>query len=440
MKIMFKHTCLVVLALCLVSLAMAYPLDGREGSGIRRLTGYQFAQTLPQGPKVAPGGLLDTKDISLTLVHQQVGPDFDELPVEPELQKSLESIFKSRDPSYSAVVIDISKPEDIAWAAIQPDIRQNAGSVGKILTMLALFDSLARTFPEVNDRERVLRDSNIYAGNWVISDHHGVPKFSEQSGTNQSSIIETTDNFQLSEWMDHMISASANAAGSVVWREAMLLRKFGNAYPLSPEASEQFFNDTPKTQLGALSLQVINEPLLAAKLNHDNFRQGSFWTSTGQARIPGTRSFATARELARHLWRMEQGRLIDAWSSLEMKRYLYMTKRRYRYVYAPELAQSAVFFKSGSLYQCEKEEGFTCGKYMGNVRNMMNSVVVVESLPGAAQYYRYIVALMSNVLKINSAWDHSRLGAAIHEAVLTRGVVKVKEEGDRQNIQDAGKS
>lgn len=440
MQRFFKNTCIVLLTLCAVSLALAYPLDGRERSGIRRLTGYQLAQTLPQGPKVAAGGLLESKDISLTLANQQVGPDFDQLPLEPELQNSLESIFKSRDPSYSVVVIDLSKPENIAWAAIQPDIRQNAGSVGKILTMLALFDSLARAFPDVKERERVLRDTETYAGNWVISDHHGVPKFSEESGTNQSSIIQTTDNFYLSEWIDHMISASANAAGSVVWREAMLLREFGDTYPLSRETSEQFFTETKKTRLGELSLQVVNEPLVAARLNHEDFQQGSFWTSTGKARVPGTKSFATTRELARYIWRMEQGRLVDAWSSLEMKRYLYMTKRRYRYVYAPELAQSAVFFKSGSFYECQKEEGFTCGKYMGNVRNMMNSVVVVESLPGASQYYRYIVAMMSNVLKINSAWDHSRLGAAIHEAVLTRGTVKVREDGDVQMIQDAGKS
>ena len=34
-----------------------------------------------------------------------------------------------------------------------------------------------------------------------------------------------------------------------------------------------------------------------------------------------------------------------------MKRYLYMTKKRYRYVYAPELANAAVYFKSGSFYR-----------------------------------------------------------------------------------------
>jgi len=133
--------------------------------------------------------------------------------------------------------------------------------------------------------------------------------------------------------------------------------------------------------------------------------------------------------------RMEQGRLVDNWSSLEMKRYLYFTRNRYRYTYAPELNESAVYFKSGSLYQCQQEEGFTCGKYMGNVKNYMNSVVIIESLD---QKTRYIVSLMSNVMKINSAWDHSRIGAAIDEAVKLRKPVKIKESGTAAEIHEAG--
>jgi hypothetical protein len=60
---------------------------------------------------------------------------------------------------------------------------------------------------------------------------------------------------------------------------------------------------------------------------------------------------------------MEQGRLVDEWSSRQIKRLLYMTERRIRYAYAPVLHDAAVYFKSGSLYSCQKEEGFKCGKY-----------------------------------------------------------------------------
>lgn len=132
---------------------------------------------------------------------------------------------------------------------------------------------------------------------------------------------------------------------------------------------------------------------------------------------------------------------MDAWSSLELKRYLYLTRKRYRYSYAPELNEAAVFFKSGSLYDCKPEEGFRCGKYRGNERNLMNSIAIVETPARPAEGVaarRYIVALMSNVLRMNSAWDHSRLAAAIDEAVRTRSATTVKEAGSATAVQDAG--
>jgi hypothetical protein len=52
--------------------------------------------------------------------------------------------------------------------------------------------------------------------------------------------------------------------------------------------------------------------------------------------------------------------------------------------------------------------------------------------------HRYLVALMSNVLRKNSAWDHSRLGAAIDEAVRTRARIEVREEGAPGEVTDAG--
>ena len=107
--------------------------------------------------------------------------------------------------------------------------------------------------------------------------------------------------------------------------------------------------------------------------------------------------------------RLEQGKVVDVWSSLELKRLLYMTEKRIRFASAPRLAKSAVYFKSGSLYKCKEEPGFECGKYMGNVFNYMNSVAIVEKPEGRV----YMVALMSNVLKVNSAVEHQTLATYI---------------------------
>ena len=66
-----------------------------------------------------------------------------------------------------------------------------------------------------------------------------------------------------------------------------------------------------------------------------------------------------------YLLKMEQGILVDEWSSRALKRLIYMTERRIRYASSPALRDAALYFKSGSLYSCQPEEGFKCGKYKG---------------------------------------------------------------------------
>lgn len=421
--------------------AAPYPINGRKVSGIRRLDGYVKAQE--EGPKslrLVPGAKLPLEAVALNLVGKNESFDVATTAQDPKLAAAIAGIFKARDPSYSLAIIDITDPEHPAWAGLREDRAQYPGSVGKILCMTALFDGLRRAFPDPEVRARVLRETQVVASDWVVTDSHKVP-YTTGDGGLRFARIQLGDSFTLSEWVDHMVSSSANAAGSIVWKEAILLREFGSSYPVSKEKEDAFFKDTPKSRLTALSQIVINEPLVAAGLDLAKIQQGTMWTRTGQRRIPGIASFATPRELARWLLRLEQGRLVDAWSSLEMKRYLYMTKRRYRYVYAPELSEAAAYFKSGSLYECKAEEGFRCGKYKGNVKNFMNSIAIIETpaTHGPGQK-RYIVAMMSNVLRVNSAWDHSRVAAAIDAAVRTREAAKVVDEGSALDQTESGRS
>jgi hypothetical protein len=116
---------------------------------------------------------------------------------------------------------------------------------------------------------------------------------------------------------------------------------------------------------------------------------------------------------------MEQGRLVDRFSSLEIKRLIYLTDRRIRYASSPELVDDAVYFKSGSLYSCKSEAGFVCGKYKGNAKNYMNSLALVESI-GRTPQLRYITVVLSNVLRKNSAEAHQELATSIHKLIETR--------------------
>ncbi len=431
---------LLVLGLTAHTAVQAYPLDG-DDSGIRRLQGQRTLQERKGGPKLHPGALLSQDDIRLHLEDRPAW-NLDPTDRDPGLQAALDGVFKNRDPSYGVLVVDISDPTNLRWAGVREERNQVPGSVGKILCMTALFDGLRRAFPDIEQRKRLLREHWVDATDWVISDSHKVPRLDPAGGGLIHAVIRPGDRFTLGEWVDHMISPSANSAASTVWKEAMLLRAFGQDYPPSREQENAYFRGTPRAELQALAQAVINDALQAADLNPDQLRVGSFWTKTGKQKVPGVGgSRTTPRELGRWLLRLEQGRLVDAWSSLEMKRFLYMTKRRYRYVYAPELARAAVYFKSGSLFRCVPEEGFKCGKYMGNAQNAMNSVVIVES-PAAAgpDQKRYLVALTSDVRKVNSAWDHSRLGAAIEEMVRSRQAVKVRDSGNEGEIKSSGKS
>ncbi|MBF4983713.1 hypothetical protein FNJ87_04990, partial [Nonlabens mediterrranea] len=124
-------------------------------------------------------------------------------------------------------------------------------------------------------------------------------------------------------------------------------------------------------------------------------------------------SIGTPKGLMKYMLQLEQGCVIDEVSSLEIKKLLYMTDRRIRYAYSPRLNNAAVYFKSGSLYSCDKSKSTPCGKYMGNRYNYMNSIITVEHTDGT----NYMVCLMSNVLSKNSAGDHMYLASAIDKTI-----------------------
>ncbi|MFH1570059.1 MAG: serine hydrolase [Gemmatimonadota bacterium] len=405
------------LLLTAVQAAVAYPMDGYPETGIRRLelVRLRVARQL-SGPVVVKGSRRSIRDIHLNLAGPDSGRVRNLPPPDPGLQARIEALFPDRDASYSIAVLDITPGRPVRYAGWQENVRYPPGSVGKLAIAAGLFAELARLYPDDPERRRqLLRTRLVPGGRWVAGDHHPVPFYDPADSALVSRPAAEGDVFSLYEWADHMLSASANSAGSVVWKEVMLMRAFGAAYPPSPEQEEAYFKSTPKSELQRLSLTVVNDPLRAAGIGLADWQLGTFFTDYGQAVVPGTSSYASPRALVTYLLRLEQGRIVDPWSSLEIKRLIYMTARRIRYASSPAIAASAVYFKSGSLYACKPEEGFRCGKYMGNVKNYMNSVAIVETTDGKA----YLVALMSNVLRKNSAVDHQTLATEI-QGILGR--------------------
>jgi hypothetical protein len=435
LRTLIGSAALAVLTLTLSGTASSYPINA-ENTGIKRLQG--------ANPDRMPAGAM--LGIDAITPHLLATPgaawDFADAERDPELQTALEQMFKGRSPSYGIIVADISDPADIRWAGVRETRSQIPGSVGKIIHMLALFAELETAFPEIEDRERILRERMITSGRWVVPNHHAVPRLQTDGKTLKSGPLGVGETFALSEWLDFAIAYSSNAAAATIWKEVILLRHYGSAYPPSAEQEAEYFKVTPKSDLWALARDAVTEPMIGAGLDPDALWIGSFWTGTAKQLVPGNGgSRGTPLEMARFMLRMEQGRLVDNWSSARMKAYLYTTSRRYRYVFSDELKPAAVYFKSGSLYKCVPEEDFKCGKYMGNDQNLMNSVTLVETpaIPAEDEAQRrYIVALMSDVRKTNSAWDHSRIGAAVDKMVRTRAAAAIAETASEADKRAAG--
>lgn len=394
--------------------ALRYPIDGYERTGIRRLLHLERVQNgTIEGDLPPEGARQSIDDIRL---HLTGADSLDTVPPPNEaLQRRLRRLFADRDDSYGITVFDITPGAPLRYAELRPHNRYQPGSVGKLAIATGFFSELRRLHPNrPTQRRMLLKEHMVQAGDWIVSDHHTIPIFDPETNEYTRRQPRPSDVFSLYEWLDFMLSPSSNAAASVVWKEATLMRAFGEDYPVSVEREQRFFEETSADSLGRIASRVVHEPLSEADISRDLWRLGSFFTHTASRRIdvPGG-SLGTPKGLMRWMLRLEQGRIVDRWSSLELKRLIYMTGRRIRYASAPTLRDDAVYFKSGSLYSCEEEEGFTCEPYTGNRYNFMNSTAIVETGDGRV----YMVAMMSNVLRVNSAVEHQSLATFIERIV-----------------------
>ena len=394
---------------------VSYPFDGYDSTGIRRLARLKLViEGKLKGTIPPSGGLKLSQDIKLNLLGGR-GDSLQFFPKDdPQLLKKIDGLFPNRDESYSLTLLDITPGKPIRFASRKMERRFMPGSVGKLAIVAGLFTELQRLFPNDEDkRQNLLKTRMITADRWIISDHHEVPIFDLETSKFSVREIKLGDTFSLYEWTDHMLSASANSAASTVWKELILMRAFGSRYPVSYEEEQQYFNKTPKKELSEIALSIVNDPLREIGIDQKDWQLGSFFTRTGKNIVPAGGSYGNPKGLLQFLVALERGKIVDEWSSLEIKRLMYMTAKRIRYASAPALQKAAIYFKSGSQYRCKEEEGFKCGKYMGNVENYMNSVAIVEQPDGRI----YMVALMSNILKQNSAVEHQTLATYIDRII-----------------------
>jgi len=416
MKSVIRLMGFILVASLTASAAHAYPIDGYADTGIRRVEGARLAnEGLVKDSKQPPGGLLTTAQVDLRLLDHK---DLNLPEPDPKFTAELLKLLGDNASSYGIAVLDLSHPDKPRYAEHRGDFRQNVGSVGKLIVALGLFQALADSWPDdIEQRIRVLKGTLVTADAFSQSDHHKMRIFDVENRKLTRRTMKIGDQGTLWEYLDWMLSVSSNSAAAMTMREAMLLRQYGKDYPPSEQEIQRFFKETPGKELTALYQRTFFEPLTRNGFDTDKLRQGSFFTRQGKHLVNGGgNSYGTARALMLFTLRLEQGRLVDEFSSRQIKRLLYMTERRIRYASSPALRDSAVYFKSGSLYSCYKEEGFTCKPYAGNRKNHMNSVAIIET-PAGEHRLHYISTLVSNVLRKNSAVDHQTMGTRIHRLV-----------------------
>lgn len=415
----FKNISILLIFLIspLVEIA-AYPIDGYLLTGIRRLLRLELVVKgeIKDTPPIA-GAQKSIDEIRLNLYQSPKGDSLQSLPdPDPELQKALNALFPNLHESYSIAVLDITPGRPIRYAKRQEKKGFQPGSVGKLAVIGGLFCELENLFPDsFAQRRNLLKTKFVRGGRWAVYDEHTVPFFDPETKKFFKRQVQESDVFSLYEWADHMLSVSNNGAASVVWRESILMRVFGQQYlTLTEKEAEEYFKNTPKAELAELAVSVVNDPLRALGIEEDEWRLGTMFTRGATGYIPGKGgSLGTPQGLIKWMTALERGVVTDPETSLEIKRLMYMTDRRIRYAANANLKEAAVYFKSGSLYKCDRETMPDCGKYMGNVYNYMNSVAIIEHPDGTT----YLTALMTNVLRKNSNIDHNALAGRVDQVV-----------------------
>jgi hypothetical protein len=406
----------LVLACCTLlvpSLAGAYPLDGYPETGIRRVEGARLAnEGIIPGRRQPDGAQLSTAQVDLRLLDHK---DLDLPAPDPAFTARVRVLLGEDADRYGIAVLDLSDPDKPRYAEYRGRYRQNISSVGKLVVALGLFQALADAWPDdLEQRRRILKKTIITADEFCHWDSHKIRFFDVQKQELTRRPLQDGDRGSLWEYLDWTLSASSNAAAAMVMRDAMLLRQYGSSYPPPEEEIRRFFRETPPQALTALFQRTFFDAITRSGLDIGQLRQGSFFTRVGKQKVSGGgNSYGTVRALMEYALRMEQGRLVDEFSSREIKRLLYVTERRIRYAASPALRDSAVYFKSGSLFSCAEETGYRCVRYLGNEKNYMNSVAIVETSTDKHQLH-YIVTLISDVLRKNSVVDHQNLATQIH--------------------------
>lgn len=288
---------------CLSFTGVEYPIDGYQTTGIKRLRRLELALAgdLPDA-KLPAGAYKRLSEIKLNLLAKKDLEISSILKEDAALQKKINALFPKLDQSYSVTVFDMSNVDTLRYAQQNEKRGYQPGSVGKLVIATAIFDQLAKIYPDSWDnRVQLLKDKSVRGGEWVLSDEHTVPVFNVETNILIKRQVVANDVFSLYEWIDHMLSVSNNGAASLVWRETLLMAVFGDKYPtVTQEEVDQYFKNTPRLEITNLANDVINNPLRKLNISEEEWRLGSFFTR-GSGKYVGSKGGSLAHFAAKEV-------------------------------------------------------------------------------------------------------------------------------------------
>lgn len=395
-------------------LGHSYPLDGYENTGMERLEGYLFSLQTPSGQKnIVRGSRLKQSSLIFTLRNLP----FSVPPPNSSFTRNVLHALGSNPSRLAFSILDITNPEKPVLAAHNDTHHFIPASVGKIIVALAWFQRLKELYPhDIAQRVKLLKESIVEADELIIKDHHEVPFWNRDTGEVYNRLLDIDVRSNVYTYMDWMISASSNAAGTVLMKELILLDRMGARYSgATPEAKRQVWESIPRGTRAATLTSIVTRSLVLNGLNPSLLYQVSPFTKTGKALIPARGSTATTREMLHYLTQIERALLVDAFSSAEIKKLMYSTQARARLASSPELDDAAVYYKSGSNFKCN----YNCADNEGDVENLMNSVAIVE-YPIENPKVVYLLALHSNIPRTNAVELHKEFGGIIQRLMKER--------------------
>jgi len=289
------------------------------------------------------------------------------------------------------------------------------GSVGKLVVALALFQALADAWPDdLERRATVLRDTTVTADAFSQSDHHTVRFFDPATKTLARRTIRVGDKGSLLRVPRLDAVPSSNSAAGMVMREAMLLRQFGKAYPVGEDEIRRFFSETRKSELTALFERTFVEPVTRNGLDVNLLRQGSLFTHQGKRIVPA-RARATARPASSRATSSSSSRAASSTRSRAARSSGSSTSPSAASA-TPRRPPSRPRRCSSSPDRCtsaSRSRAFAASRTRER-QELHDSVAIVEHPAGGRRLY-YMVTIVSNVLRRNSASVHMELATRLQK-------------------------